>query len=65
MIKNHEKLIKFNREIIKNTPADYKKNLAIVEALHAEANELLKNRPRDYLAGIELKIKLAKVLNSV
>ena len=51
--------------MIRNTPVDYRKNLAIVEALHAEANELLKDRPRDYLDNLDAVIRIAKVINSV
>jgi hypothetical protein len=65
MIKNREVLQKFEDKRVKKEKADLLKNIRIVEALYQEAISLGAFPLKDPLSGIEIDIKMAKVLNSV
>ena len=64
MIKNPLKLKEFYRESFRKEKLSYKKALAIFEALRHEAVSLGKFNSKNILEGIEVNIKLAKILNS-
>ena len=65
MIKNPEKLKNFEDELLKAEKVNIKRNLEIVEALYKEACELGIFPLKDPLLDLEIKIKIAKVINSV
>jgi hypothetical protein len=65
MIKNREVLQEFEDETAKRENVDVLKNIRIVEAMYREAVLLDVLPLRDPLSGIEIDIKIAKVLNSV
>jgi hypothetical protein len=56
---------KFEKELLKNEGVDIKKNFQIMSALYKEAVALGVFPPKDPLEGIEVKIKIAAVVNSV
>ncbi|MEW5761350.1 MAG: hypothetical protein AB1779_11360 [Candidatus Thermoplasmatota archaeon] len=65
MIKNRQKLQKFEKEILKNEKVDFLKNYKIVEAMYKEAIELGIIPMKEPLYGLEVDMKVAKVINSV
>lgn len=65
MIKNREELHKLENELSRIEKVDILKNFRIVEAMYKEAISLNAFPMRDALAGIEVDIKIAKVVNSV
>ncbi len=65
MVKNPGLLEEFERECIRKTKVDIKQNFRIANALYREAVALGVLPPKDPLEGIELKIKIAKVVNNV
>lgn len=65
MIKNREVLQEFEDETAKRENVDVLKNIRIVEAMYREAVLLDAFPLKDPLSGIEIDIKIAKVLNSV
>jgi hypothetical protein len=65
MIKDKKYLLEFEKEIIRSKKADIANNLRIVEALYKEAVSLGVFPLKDPLEGIEVDIKIAKVINSV
>jgi len=65
MITNPELVARFEKERIRRAKPDYEQNIRIVEALLLEAISLGAFPPKDPLEGIEVDIRLAKVLNSV
>jgi len=56
---------KFEKELLKNERVDIKKNFQIMSALYKEAVTLGIFPLKDPLEGIEVKIKIAKVVNSL
>ena len=64
MIKNPKLLEEFERKLSRQTPPDFAKSAAIVEALLAEAQLLGVWPPRDPMGGFEVDIRIAKILNS-
>lgn len=64
MIVNNE-FQKFEIEFVKKERADIEKNFCLVEALHHEAVTLGVLPPKNPLDGIEVDLKIAKVVNSV
>ena len=56
---------RFEIEILKNEKLDIKKKFKIVEALYEEAVALGVFPLRDSLEGLEVDIRIAKVINSV
>jgi hypothetical protein len=65
MVKNAQKLQSFERELTKKGKADYKANLALVEAMHAEAITLGVFPPKNPISGIDADIRIAKAVNGV
>ena len=65
MIKDKKYLQEFEKEIIRSKKADIANNLRIVEALYKEAVSLGVFPLKNPLEGIEVDIKIAKVINSV
>lgn len=63
MVKRPDLLEAFERAQIWNTPPDYFRNLRIFEALYEEAKALGHFPLKDPLEGLEMDIRLAKVLN--
>jgi len=56
---------KFEMEILRNEKLDVKKKFKIVEALYREAVTLGVFPLKDSLEGLEVDIRIAKVINSV
>ncbi|MCX5885912.1 MAG: hypothetical protein NT096_08395 [Proteobacteria bacterium] len=56
---------KFEKELLKNERVDIKKNFQIMNALYKEAVTLGIFPLKDPLEGLEVKIKIAKVVNSL
>ena len=65
MVKNHKRLEKFEKDLVRRTTVNPKENLKIVEALFREARALGAFPPKDPLEGIEVDIKIAKAVNCV
>lgn len=65
MIRNRAALEAFEEEQVRNSPADYWKNLRIFEALYEEARSLGVFPLKDPLDGIEADIHLARALNAL
>jgi hypothetical protein len=65
MVKNSERLRKFELEVIKKEKRTFKKNIQLVEAMYEEALSLGIFPPKDALAGIDVDLRVAKVVNSV
>ena len=65
MIKNRDEIQKFDNELARKEKVDILKNFRLVEAMYKEAIILNAFPMRDALAGIEVDIKIAKVINSV
>jgi len=65
MVKNAAALERFEAELVRSEPADFRRNLAIVEALAQEAEALGVFRRQDPLEGIETIIRVARAVNRV
>ena len=65
MIKNQEKLARFDREYQRKQRVDIAHNFLIVESLYAEAVYLGTFSRQDPLDGLEVDIKIAEVINNV
>lgn len=65
MIKNSKLLQQFERSFKKNEKPDYQKNMGIFEGMYREAVYLNVIPTRDPLDGIQVDIKIARVINSV
>jgi hypothetical protein len=65
MITNHGKVQKFEKEYLKRTKLNIKQNFEIAEALYREAVALGAIPMKDPLDGIEVDIKIARMVNSV
>ena len=63
MIKHPELVAAFENTLVRTTPADFFQNLKIIEALYREACLLGVFPLRNPLEGIEVDLRLAKVLN--
>lgn len=64
LIKNPSKIEKFERQLIKEQRPDFYKNLATVEEMYQEARNL-EIFGKDLLDGLEIDIKIARILNYV
>ncbi len=58
-------LERFEAEFVRSQPADFRRNLAIVEALAQEAEALGVLRRKDPLEGIETIVRIARAVNHV
>jgi hypothetical protein len=65
LIVNKDKLERFESDFLKRDEADYHRNLAIFEGMWREAVTLGVFPPKDPMEGIEVDLKIAKVVNSV
>lgn len=65
MIKNHSLIEEFETNLIRSTRADYQRNLKIFEGMLEEALFLKVLPMKNPLEGIEVDIRIAKVINSV
>ena len=65
MIKNWNKLNKFNQKLIKEENLSYKKALSIYEALHKEAVSLGIINSENMLEGLEVDLRIAKTVNGL
>jgi len=65
MVKDAKKLEMFEKELMKLEKPDPKKNFKIAEALYDEAVALGAIPLNDPLDGIEVDIRIAKVVNGV
>jgi hypothetical protein len=65
MVKNTKKLQAFEADRIRAEKVDVEQNLRILDALYEEALMLGALPPRDPLEGIEVKIRMAHVLNGI
>lgn len=65
LIANPKKLQEFNKKLLKKEKVDIMQNFRIVEAMYREAIALRAIPLKDPLDGIDIKIKIARVVNSV
>ncbi|MFP3870624.1 MAG: hypothetical protein ACLFVT_07080 [Syntrophobacteria bacterium] len=65
MIRDQELWKRFEAKLSREKPASLEENLRIVEALYQEARGLGVFPSSDPLEGIEVDIKVARVVNSV
>lgn len=63
MIKNPDILERFEREVIRKERLSFKHALAIFEAMWKEGVNLGVLPPKDPLEGIEVDIRIARILN--
>jgi len=61
----HDEFQRFEIEILRNEKLDIKRKFKIVEALYKEAVALGVFPLKDSLEGLEVDIRIAKVINSV
>ena len=62
---NKTELVKFETDVLRKDKINHGKNIRTVDALHYEAVALGAFPLRDPLEGIEVDLKIAKVVNSV
>jgi hypothetical protein len=65
MVKNTPRLKEFEDEYARGQKPDLVQNLKILDQLYKEAKTLSVFPPKDPLSGIDIDIKIAKVINSV
>ena len=65
MIKRVRELEAFERELIAGERVDVERNFRLVEAMYDEAVALGALPPKDPLEGIEVDIRVARVVNAV
>ena len=65
MIKNPDKVQKFEQDLIRKEKVNIQRNFQIFEAMYKEAVTLGIIPLKDPLEGIEIDIKIARVINSV
>jgi hypothetical protein len=65
MIKNTSRLKEFEDNTIRRNRPDVRHNLRLIDSLYKEARALSVFPLRDPLSGLEIDIKIAKVINSV
>ena len=65
MIKNLEAVRNLEKAILRKELADFSRNIRLVEALYKEAVFLGVFPLQDKLSGLDIDIKIAKVINSV
>jgi len=64
VIRNPEKVSALEREFLKTSPPDYRQSLQIFTGLYKEARALGVFPPEDPLEGVDVDIRIAKILNS-
>ncbi|HBF42976.1 MAG TPA: hypothetical protein DDW42_04980 [Desulfobacteraceae bacterium] len=65
MIKNHPILQEFEKELIAKQRVDMEKNLKLMDAMYDEAAALGIFPLKDPLQGLDVDIKIARVINRV
>lgn len=65
MIKNKILFEQFEQELVKKNKPDYHQNMEIFEGMYKEAVYLNAIPLKDPLDGLEVDIKIARVINSV
>ena len=65
MIKDAKLLAQFEKEMIKNEPLDYRRSLKIFEGMWLEGKAMGVLPLKDPLEGIEVDIRIARMLNDV
>ena len=65
MILDYKKWSIFEKKLQKNTRLNIKNNFKIIDALYKEAIALKILPMKDPLEGLDIKIKIAKAVNSV
>jgi hypothetical protein len=65
LIKNAEVVRNLDKAILRREKSDYTKNIRIIEALYKEAIFLGVFPPADPCSGLDIDIKIARVINSV
>ena len=65
MIKNYKKYKEFEESLIANEKVNFEKNQKLFEWMYNEAVDLKVIPLKDPLEGIEIAIRIAKVINSV
>jgi len=65
MVKKTSRLKEFEDNIIRWNKPDVQQNLRLIDSLYKEARALSVFPLRDPLSGLEIDIKIAKVINSV
>jgi hypothetical protein len=65
LIADKDRLERFESDFLKRDKVDYARNLAILDAMWREAVTLKAFPPADPLEGIDIDMKIAKVVNSV
>jgi len=65
MIKNAEAVRTLEKEILRKELPDFLRNIRLVEAMYKEAVSLGVFPPQDRLSGLDVDIKIARVINSV
>jgi hypothetical protein len=65
MIKDKKKFEEFERELLKRERVDFVKNFYILEEMYKESVELGVFPVRPFLSGLEVDIKIARIVNSV
>ena len=64
MKKNHKTIQKFEDSLLKNQEVNIQKNLRIIEAMYEEAKILGVFPLKDALDGLDIVIKIARIINS-
>jgi hypothetical protein len=62
---DYARLDALDRRLARERPVDHARNLRVVEALRREAVALGVWPPTDKLAGVEVDVRLARVLNGL
>jgi len=65
VIADKDKLERFEADLLQRDKADFHRNLAIMDAMWEEAVALGAFPPQDPMEGIEVDLRIAKVVNSV
>jgi hypothetical protein len=65
MVKNNSRLKEFEDDFIRQNRPEILKNLQLLDSLYKEARSLSVFPLREPLDGLEIDIKIAKVINSV
>jgi hypothetical protein len=65
MVKDAAALERFELDLLRSEPVDFRRNLAIVEALAEEASALGVFRREDPLEGIDTIVRVARAVNRV
>lgn len=65
MVKNNSRLREFKDNFVRKNKPDLMKNLQLLDSLYKEAKALSVFPLQEPLSGLDIDIKIAKVINSV